>query len=111
RALGRPRPARVRVVPRPKPPRTVALRRVHGRLSRRSARRSRQREPRRRVDARVPARTARDARLGTRPRTDTDREDAMSAKYRALLHRCEKNPILTAADWPYPAHTVFNPGA
>ena len=21
------------------------------------------------------------------------------------------NPILTAADWPYPVHTVFNPGA
>ena len=31
--------------------------------------------------------------------------------YQALLHRHPKNPILTAADWPYPAHTVFNPGA
>jgi len=28
----------------------------------------------------------------------------------ALLRR-HSNPILTAADWPYPAHTVFNPGA
>jgi predicted GH43/DUF377 family glycosyl hydrolase len=28
-----------------------------------------------------------------------------------LLHRHASNPILTAADWPYPAHTVFNPGA
>ncbi len=28
-----------------------------------------------------------------------------------LLHRHPKNPILTAADWPYPAHTVFNAGA
>jgi predicted GH43/DUF377 family glycosyl hydrolase len=28
-----------------------------------------------------------------------------------LFHRYEKNPILTAADWPYPANTVFNPGA
>jgi predicted GH43/DUF377 family glycosyl hydrolase len=28
-----------------------------------------------------------------------------------LLIRHEKNPILSAADWPYPAHTVFNPGA
>jgi predicted GH43/DUF377 family glycosyl hydrolase len=28
-----------------------------------------------------------------------------------LLHRHADNPILTAADWPYPAHTVFNPGA
>ena len=31
--------------------------------------------------------------------------------YEVLLHRHKKNPILTAADWPYPAHTVFNPGA
>jgi predicted GH43/DUF377 family glycosyl hydrolase len=28
-----------------------------------------------------------------------------------LFHRHEQNPILTAADWPYPVHTVFNPGA
>lgn len=28
-----------------------------------------------------------------------------------LLWRHERNPILTAADWPYPAHTVFNPAA
>lgn len=33
------------------------------------------------------------------------------SQYAALLHRYEGNPILTAADWPYPAHTVFNPGA
>lgn len=31
--------------------------------------------------------------------------------YETLFHRHDKNPILTAADWPYPAHTVFNPGA
>lgn len=31
--------------------------------------------------------------------------------YPVLLRRHERNPILTAADWPYPAHTVFNPGA
>ena len=28
-----------------------------------------------------------------------------------LFKRHERNPILTAADWPYPAHSVFNPGA
>ncbi len=28
-----------------------------------------------------------------------------------LLRRHERNPILTAADWPYLVHTVFNPGA
>jgi predicted GH43/DUF377 family glycosyl hydrolase len=32
-------------------------------------------------------------------------------KYSELFHRHERNPILTAADWPYPAHSVFNPGA
>ncbi|MCG7847551.1 MAG: glycosidase [ANME-2 cluster archaeon] len=28
-----------------------------------------------------------------------------------IFHRSEKNPILTAADWPYSCNTVFNPGA
>lgn len=31
--------------------------------------------------------------------------------YPTLFRRHEGNPILTARDWPYPAHTVFNPGA
>ena len=31
--------------------------------------------------------------------------------YETLFQRTEANPILTASDWPYPAHTVFNPGA
>jgi len=35
----------------------------------------------------------------------------MNAQYERLLHRHESNPILSAADWPYPVHTVFNPGA
>ena len=34
-----------------------------------------------------------------------------SIHYEELLDRHPKNPILTAADWPYPCHTVFNPGA
>ena len=29
----------------------------------------------------------------------------------AIFVRNPNNPILTAADWPYPVHTVFNPGA
>jgi hypothetical protein len=28
-----------------------------------------------------------------------------------LLHRAANNPIITAADLPYPANAVFNPGA
>jgi len=34
-----------------------------------------------------------------------------SNTYLELFQRSDKNPILTAADWPYPAHTVFNAGA
>jgi predicted GH43/DUF377 family glycosyl hydrolase len=36
---------------------------------------------------------------------------ATSPGYETVFHRHQANPILTAADWPYPAHTVFNPGA
>jgi predicted GH43/DUF377 family glycosyl hydrolase len=32
-------------------------------------------------------------------------------QYETLFARHEGNPILTSADWPYPAHTVFNAGA
>ncbi len=35
----------------------------------------------------------------------------MTRGYPTLFRRCDANPILTARDWPYPAHTVFNPGA
>lgn len=35
----------------------------------------------------------------------------MGNPYPTLFHRHPRNPILTAADWPYPAHSVFNPGA
>jgi predicted GH43/DUF377 family glycosyl hydrolase len=35
----------------------------------------------------------------------------VSTHYETLFHRHPLNPILTAAQWPYPAHTVFNPGA
>ncbi len=35
----------------------------------------------------------------------------MSANTRELFRRSERNPILEAGDWPYPAHSVFNPGA
>jgi len=32
-------------------------------------------------------------------------------RYDALFQRKHSNPIRTAADWPYPVHTVFNAGA
>ncbi|EQA43470.1 PF04041 domain protein [Leptospira broomii serovar Hurstbridge str. 5399] len=35
----------------------------------------------------------------------------MSQQYTELFHRYEQNPILTAANWTYPIHSVFNPGA
>lgn len=31
--------------------------------------------------------------------------------HEVLFHRYARNPILTAADWPYPVNTVFNCGA
>ncbi len=31
--------------------------------------------------------------------------------HEVLFHRYEENPILTAADWPYPVNSVFNCGA
>jgi len=35
----------------------------------------------------------------------------LTARQTELFHRYAGNPLLTAADWPYPIHTVFNPGA
>lgn len=35
----------------------------------------------------------------------------MGSQHPALFRRHPHNPILTAADWPYPVHSVFNPGA
>lgn len=34
-----------------------------------------------------------------------------SSRFPAVFHRHHANPILSAADWPYPVHSVFNPGA
>ncbi len=35
----------------------------------------------------------------------------MNQHYPELFRRHDANPILTAKDWPYPVHRVFNPGA
>ena len=35
----------------------------------------------------------------------------MSYQHFEPFHRHKLNPILTPADWPYPIHSVFNPGA
>ncbi len=34
-----------------------------------------------------------------------------NSHHEILFHRHERNPILTAGDWPYPANSVFNPAA
>ena len=39
------------------------------------------------------------------------RESKTPDVYAELFHRHSSNPILTARDWPYPAHAVFNAGA
>src|SRR5215211_3009910 len=38
-------------------------------------------------------------------------ESKQPSLYTELFRRHPANPILTARDWPYPAHTVFNAGA
>jgi predicted GH43/DUF377 family glycosyl hydrolase len=38
-------------------------------------------------------------------------ESRAAHQYPALFQRHDDKPILTARDWPYPAHTVFNAGA
>jgi len=35
----------------------------------------------------------------------------MNNQHLVLFQRHERNPILTAAQWPYPVNSVFNPGA
>lgn len=35
----------------------------------------------------------------------------MDTQHEVLIHRYEQNPILTAAQWPYPVNSVFNAGA
>ena len=39
------------------------------------------------------------------------RESRPASACAELFQRYPENPILTARDWPYPAHTVFNAGA
>src|SRR5438067_12553062 len=39
------------------------------------------------------------------------RESKSPVLYPVLFERAAANPILTARDWPYSAHTVFNAGA
>ncbi len=42
---------------------------------------------------------------------DLLRGSSPANRYPELFRRHAANPILTARDWPYPAHTVFNAGA
>ena len=47
----------------------------------------------------------------TRQENDHMSHTGKTRGYETLFHRHAANPILTADDWPYPAHTVFNAGA
>ncbi|MGZ8496442.1 MAG: glycosidase, partial [Candidatus Binatia bacterium] len=35
----------------------------------------------------------------------------MNNQHAELFRRHKRNPILSAADWPYPVNSIFNPGA
>ncbi len=37
--------------------------------------------------------------------------NSKDSSYPELFKRNSKNPIITSKDLPYPAHTIFNPGA
>ena len=89
-----------------------------GRVLRRSRRRGRQREPGSRVHIDVadrPASTS--ARSASRSCDASTRTGALRADGSVMTARASSsersaaNPILTAADVPYPANSVFNPGA
>src|ERR1019366_1801818 len=107
--------ARLQLVPRAKPTPASTLQRRHRRLPRWTAQGPGQREPRRRIDPVVSARIVRDAirpaRRHRRPNPAGDPIMIGGRGYPTLFRRLDKNPILTSADWPYPVHSVFNPGA
>ena len=54
---------------------------------------------------------ARDARAAARPTRQLSSSAEADGYEELFRSRAYRNPILTAADWPYPVHTVFNPGA
>lgn len=54
--------------------------------------------------------TTNDRTLAKSP-TDGTQSGRPQRGFDVLFRRHESNPILTAQDWPYPAHTVFNAGA
>src|ERR1019366_6651831 len=112
RALGGARGARVSLVPRSQSSPDRALRRDDGRLPRWPPRDQREREPGGGVDARLSPLAPRDARR-RRPHRRGPGRGVLSPDhgYEVLFRRLEANPILSAQDWPYPAHSVFNPGA
>ena len=86
------------------------LRSDDGRLSRRLASRPPERKSRRGV---FPGLSS--GRAGTPPgrkyTPDRGGRILMGNHHVELFQRHEHNPILTAADWPYPVNSVFNPGA
>src|SRR5436190_17278030 len=100
------------MVPRPQPLAAAALRLRNRRLQRRARQRRSERQSRSGIDARLPPRRA-PPRCCRRPRrrTRAHTRTGVGVSARELFQRHPGNPILTAADWPYPANAVFNPAA
>ena len=103
-------PPGLRLVHRAQRPQPPDLRPDDRRLSRRPASRPPERESRRGIDPGLSPGPA-----GAAPgreyaviRGDTI---SMNNHHPELFRRHRLNPILTAADWPYPVNSVFNPGA
>ena len=85
------------------------LRSDDGRLSRRLASRPPERKSRRGVDPGVSSGVL-ELRLAENTLLNVEAGSSMSNHHVELFQRHEHNPILTAADWPYPVNSVFNPG-
>ena len=60
---------------------------------------------------RVGVSRSHDAAVSPPEGADPRRKSRAPNLYPDLFRRHAANPILTARDWPYPAHTVFNAGA
>src|SRR4030095_6415789 len=116
-SMGRTRAQGLQLVSGREPSAPVAVRHINRRMPRWRPCGTCQSEPGRGSHAVLPHGALRHAdgrqnRGSSRNRGARSAGHGMSARhYETLFHRHDNNPILTAADWPYPAHTVFNAGA
>ena len=99
---------RLRMVPRPQRSESADLRPDHRRLPRRPASRPRERESGRGIDPGLSSGVAGTA-SGGECSAINGGTNSMNHQHPELFHRHKLNPILTAADWPYPDQQRVQP--